>query len=86
MCNVSIKRNICVLHCSIKTTRLNNLIHYNTNLCDQLLRALEHNSFQICLKLSKSKTFNKYVIYHLISEYNYKNIFVKIESSKVSEF
>ena len=71
----------------IKTTRLHNLINHNTYLCDPWLRTLEHNSFQTCWKLSKVELLTTiYVIYQLISEYNYKYIFVKIEWSKMSEF
>ena len=79
---------MCRLHSGIKTTISHNLINHNTNLCDPWLRTLEHNSFQTCWKLSKSKKLltTIYVIYLLISEYNYKYIFVKIERSKMSKF
>ena len=83
MCNISMEREICCLHDGIKTSRLHNLINHNTNLCDPWLRTLEQNYFQTCWKLIESKI---YVIHLLISEYNYKYIFVKIEMSKMSEF
>ena len=78
---------ICRLHGGIKSIRLHNLQIHNTILSDPWLRTLEHNSFQTCKKLFESKTFsNCYVMYQVISEYNYKYYVVKIERSKLLEF
>ena len=47
-----------------KTIRLDNLVNHNTNLSEIWLRTLEHNSFQICRKLSESKILTTiYLIY-----------------------
>ena len=72
------------------TIRLHNLINHKANLSDPYwLRTLGHNSFQTCWKLSDSKPFNNFYVIHvhqLISNYDYKYNFVKIEKSKMSEF
>ena len=72
MCNISMERKICSLHGGMKTTILHNLINHNTNLNDPWLRSLDHNSFQTCWNSQKVKLLTTiYVIYQLISEYNY---------------
>ena len=80
MCNISMERKICrlmerkicCLHGGMKTTILHNLINHNTNLNDPWLRSLDHNSFQTCWNSQKVKLLTTiYVIYQLISEYNY---------------
>ena len=72
MCNISMERKICRLHGGMKTTILHNLINHNTNLNDPWLRSLDHNSFQTCWNSQKVKLLTTiYVIYQLISEYNY---------------
>ena len=73
MCNISMEwEKLSPTWWHKKPTKLHNLINHNTNLNDPWLRTLDHNSFQKCWKLSKSKSFNNYLIYQLISKYNFK--------------
>ena len=51
-------------------SRLHNLINHNTNLSDTCLRTLEHNSFQICRKLSESKSFKHQCMGYINSYHN----------------
>ena len=87
MCNISMEWKICRLHGGMKTTILHILINHNTNLNDPWLRSLDHYSFQTCWNSQKVKLLTTiYVIYQLISEFNYKYILVKIERGKMFEF
>ena len=65
--------------------RLRNLINHNTNLSDPWLRTVEHVFRHVGSSQKVKLLTNVYLIYQLISEYNYKYIFVKIERSKLSE-
>ena len=86
---ISMERKICRVHGGIKTAKLHNLINHNTNLCDPWLRTLRHNSFNF-RHVGGSQNVKRlttiYVIYQIISENNYKYIFVKIKRGRMSEF
>ena len=59
---------------------LHNLINHNTNLSDTWLRTLEHNSFQICGKLSESKNFKNQCMRYINS---YHDIIINTFLSKL---
>ena len=87
MCNITMERKMCRLHGGIRTTRLHHLINHNINLNDPWLRTLDHNSSCHVWNSQKVKLLTTiYVIYQLISKYNYKYILVNIERGKMFEF
>ena len=72
---------------SYETTKLHNVLNYNTKLNDPRLRTLDQTFYRHVGNSQKVKLLTTiYVKYQFISKYNYKYIFVKIENGKMFEF